>query len=70
VTDHTSEIKNCYPPPQDIKQMQCFLGMVNFYHRFFPNCAQVLYPLTDLLKRGPRTLQWTATAQESFKKVK
>jgi hypothetical protein len=29
-----------------------------------------LHPLTDLLKVGPRTLQWTATAQESFQKVK
>jgi hypothetical protein len=44
--------------------------MVNFYCRFLPNCAQVLHSLTDLLKGGPRTLQWTATAQESFQKVK
>ncbi len=49
--DHATEIKNC-PPPQDIKQLQCFLGMVNFYRRFLPNCAQVLKPLTDLLKEG------------------
>jgi hypothetical protein len=39
--DHAAEIKNC-PPPQDIKQLQRFLGMVNFYRRFLPNCAQVL----------------------------
>jgi hypothetical protein len=69
-TDHTAEIQNCSPPPQDIKQLQRFLGMVNFYCRFLPNCAQVLHPLTDLLKGGPRTLQWTGTAQESFQKVK
>ncbi len=49
--DHAAEIENC-PPPQDIKQLQCFLGMVNFYHRFLPNCAQVLKPLTDLLRGG------------------
>jgi hypothetical protein len=58
------------PPPKDIKQLQRFLGMVNFYRRFLPNCAQVLHPLTDLLKGGLRILQWTATAQESFQKVK
>jgi hypothetical protein len=57
-------------PTKDIKQLQHFLGMVNFYRRFLTNCAQVLHPLTDLLKGGPRTLQWTATAQESFQKVK
>jgi hypothetical protein len=28
--DHAAEIKNCPPPPQDIKQLQRFLGMVNF----------------------------------------
>jgi hypothetical protein len=44
--------------------------MVNFYRRFLPNCAQVLHPLTDLLKGGSWTLQWTTTAQESFQKVK
>ncbi len=34
--DHATEIKNC-PPPQDIKQLQRFLGMVNFYRCFLPN---------------------------------
>jgi hypothetical protein len=44
--------------------------MVNFYRRFLPNCAQVLKPLTDLLKGGAKTLQWTATAQEAFQRAK
>jgi hypothetical protein len=42
---HTAEIEFC-PPPQDFKQLQCFLSMVNFYCRFLPNCAQVLCSLT------------------------
>ncbi len=67
--DHAAKIKNC-PPPQDIKQLQHFLGMVNFYRRLLPNCAQVLKPLTDLRKAGAKTLQWTATAQEAFQKTK
>ncbi len=36
--DHAAKIKNC-PPPQDIKQLQRFLGMEIFYHRFLPKCA-------------------------------
>ncbi len=44
--------------------------MGNFYCRFLPNCAQVLHPLTYLLKGGPQTLQWTVTAHESCQKVK
>ncbi len=38
---HAAEIKFC-PPPHDIKQLQRFLGIVDFYCRFLPNCAQVL----------------------------
>ncbi len=49
--NHAAKIENC-PSPQDIKQLQRFLGMVNFYRCFLPNCAQVLKPLTDLLKGG------------------
>ncbi len=49
--DHAAEIENC-PPHKDIKQLQCFLGIVNFYRCFLPNCAQVLKPLIDLLKGG------------------
>jgi hypothetical protein len=29
MADHAAKIKNC-PPPKDIKQLQRFLGMVNF----------------------------------------
>ncbi len=42
-TDHTAEMQNC-SLTQDSKQLQCFLcflGMVNFYRHFVPNCAQV-----------------------------
>jgi putative transposase len=49
--DHAAKIEN-YPPPQDIKQLERFLGTVNFYRRFLPNCTQVLKPLTDLLRGG------------------
>jgi hypothetical protein len=51
MADHTAQIEYC-PPSQDIKKLQRFLGMVNFYCRFLPNCAQVLKPLTDLLRGG------------------
>jgi hypothetical protein len=65
MADHVAEIENC-PPPQEIKQLQRFPGMVNFYCCFLANCAQVLKPLTDLLKGGAKTLEWTASAQETF----
>ncbi len=69
VADHAAKIENC-PPPQDIKQAQNLLGMVNFYPRFLPKCAQVLKPLTDLLKGGAKTFEWTVSAQEAFQNAK
>ncbi len=44
--------------------------MVNFYRGFLPKCAQVLKPLTDLLKVGATTLEWTVSTQEAFQKAK
>ena len=31
-----------FRPPQDVKQLQQFLGMVNFYRRFLPGIARTL----------------------------
>ncbi len=67
--NHAAEIENC-PPPQDIKQLQRFPGMLNFYRRFLPNCAQVLKPLTDLLRGGAKTLERTISTQEAFQNAK
>ncbi len=39
MANHANEIEN-YPPPQDIKQLQRFMGMVNFYCRFLPYCFE------------------------------
>ena len=39
-----------FPPPQDVKQLQQFLGMVNFYRRFLPGIARTLQLLTDAAK--------------------
>ncbi len=42
-----------FPPQQDIKQLQRFLGLINFYRRFLLSAAQTLKPLTDLLRGSP-----------------
>ena len=38
-----------FPAPQNKKQLQTFLGMVNFYRQFIPAAANILLPLTDAL---------------------
>lgn len=42
-----------FPPPSTVKELQQFLGMLNFYRKFLPGVAQLLCPLTDALKGGP-----------------
>ena len=38
-----------FPVPHTICKLREFLGQVNFYRRFIPNCATILQPLTGLL---------------------
>ncbi|BHF59012.1 hypothetical protein SprV_0100196700 [Sparganum proliferum] len=38
-----------FSPSTSKRQLQRFLGMVNFYHRFPPNCADLMLPLTNML---------------------
>jgi hypothetical protein len=39
-----------FPRPSTVKELQMFLGMVNFYRRFLPGAARALKPLTDCLR--------------------
>jgi hypothetical protein len=54
-----------------VKQLQQFLGMVNFYRRFLPSIAKVLLPLTEGLKGSPKMLLWLpAAAATAFEVAK
>jgi cleavage and polyadenylation specificity factor subunit 1 len=67
------EAVNTFPRPTTIKELQQFLGLVNFYRRFLPGVAGTLRPLTDALKghnKGADKLQWTAARQGSFQQAK
>jgi hypothetical protein len=44
------------PPPTTVKELQMFLGLINFYQRFVPGAASILKPLTDAL-RGSKSAQ-------------
>ncbi|BHF62295.1 hypothetical protein SprV_0200527700 [Sparganum proliferum] len=59
-----------FPAPTSKRQLQRFLGMVNFYRRFLPNCADTILPLTNLLSGSKRTFELTPAALTSFEQVK
>jgi len=55
--------------PKTKKQLQRFLGSLNFYHRFIPNAAQMQAPLYDLaaeIQKRDGPLQWSDDTQASF----
>jgi hypothetical protein len=57
ITPLTSSLQVMYnfPRPHTIKDLQQFLGMVNFYRRFLPKIVQILVPLINL----PSTRKFT-----------
>ncbi|KFD51889.1 hypothetical protein M513_07218 [Trichuris suis] len=58
-------------PPKDVKQLQAFLGLLNFYSAFMPKKATVLEPLHRLLDATkPSTWHWEAKEQASFEAAK
>ncbi len=40
-----------YEPPKDIESVRRFLGLINYYRKFIPNCSTIAAPLTKLLKK-------------------
>ncbi|CAH8550920.1 unnamed protein product [Dicrocoelium dendriticum] len=59
-----------YPMPQSYKSLRRFLGMVNYYGRFIPDCSKLLQPLTDLLRGKTRKFKPTNEAIDAFDKIK
>jgi hypothetical protein len=65
---HVAAIQD-FPRPTIIKELQAFLGMVNFYRRFLPSIARTLRPLTDALRggrKGADKLEWSAAMDAAF----
>ena len=60
--------------PTTIKELQRFLGMVNYYRRFIQHAAEHLFDLFETLKgkkkERPRILKWTEQCQTSFESIK
>ena len=57
------------PTPRNIHQLRSFLGLLNYYGKFIPNLATILYPLNCLLKRGQRW-KWSPACKAAFESAK
>ena len=56
--------------PTTIKELQEFVGMVNFYRRFLPSAAKTMLPLFEALTGKPKTLVWNKAMTTAFLNTK
>ena len=52
------------------RELQRFLGMINFYRRFLLGAANNLCPLTEAPKGNPKVLFWTTEMQAATTTIK
>ena len=57
------------PTPRNMKELQSFLGLINYYGAFIPNLSSLLQPLHALLQKDTRW-KWTEQCEQSFKAAK
>lgn len=58
-----------FPKPRTKKNVRQFLGKVNYYHRFIPNCAVILNPLHNLLRKDINFV-WSKECNDTFEHLK
>lgn len=51
--------------PQNLQQLQSYLGLLNYYSRFIPNLASRLKVLYDLLRKD-KDFEWSSACQSAF----
>ena len=54
-----------FPEPKNVKQLQSFLGLANFYRMFIPNYSILCLPFFNLLKKDA-SFVWGADCQRAF----
>ncbi|CAI7779947.1 unnamed protein product [Closterium sp. NIES-53] len=54
--------------PENVKELQQFLGFANYYNRFVPQYAKIAAPLTDLLKKDT-PYKWGTPHQQAMEQL-
>ena len=58
-----------WPTPECVKDIQKFLGLANYYHRFIENFASIAMPLHDTVKKDKKW-NWTEKQEKAFRELK
>eukprot|EP00253_Pinus_taeda_P031651 PITA_31651 len=57
------------PHPRNIKELQAFLGKINFLRRFIPNLPELIRLLNNMLKEDSK-VKWTIETKQAFQEIK
>ncbi|EIE79421.1 hypothetical protein RO3G_04126 [Rhizopus delemar RA 99-880] len=59
-----------WPRPSSGKEIQRFLGLVNYFRKYLPNISEVTAPLDKLRFEGKLDKLWTSEQESAFEKIK
>ena len=65
----TMKAINEFPRPEGKKEVQRFLGKINFYRKFIPNATEICNPLYKLLRNCVK-FEWSTECEQSFINLK
>ncbi|CAI7782923.1 unnamed protein product [Closterium sp. NIES-53] len=63
------EAVRTWKTPENVKELQQFLGFANYYNRFVPQYAKIAAPLTNLLKKNT-PFKWEDVHQQAVEQLK
>lgn len=59
-----------YARPKTVKDIRRLMGLAGFYQKFIGNYSRITTPITDLLKKNKKKVEWTTEAEEAFNELK
>ena len=63
------EVINGISFPRNKKEVQVFLGRINFLRRFIQNYVEIVRPIIDMLKNN-NEVKWSPESREAFSMIK
>jgi len=58
-----------WPIPKDVADIQSFMVITRYYHRFIEGFPNIAYPITSLQKKGTK-FNWSHKCHDNFDKLK
>jgi hypothetical protein len=68
IGDKVSAVK-AFPDPRNLKQLQSWLGLTNYYRAFIPKYSELTLPLVSLLKKDAPFI-WSGVCRKAMSKMK